>query len=231
MQPLMQIHTQIALRNRLTALLPGLAEAYQNYCCWRHLKSWRRSGWSVPLPALIKRSIIKAEARRFRAEILVETGTYLGDTPWFFRRDFRRIYSVEIEPRLAALARRRFKSWPNVTIIEDDSADVLTSLVPQLDGRTLFWLDGHYSADITGRGKADCPIWGELTAIFDGLRSPFSILIDDARLFGTDPSYPTIPALSAFLLERRPDFRFKVENDIIFFSPQTVFESGGSGGA
>jgi hypothetical protein len=97
----MQIHPQVAPRNRLTTLLPGLAEADQNYCCWCHLKSWRRSGWSVPLPALIKRSIIKAEARRFRAEILVVTGTYLGDTPWFSRRDFRRIYSMEFEPRLA----------------------------------------------------------------------------------------------------------------------------------
>jgi hypothetical protein len=218
----MRVHAQIALKNRLIAILPGLAEIYQNYCCWKILRAWRRNGWSTPLPALIKRAIIKAAACRFKAEILVETGTYLGDTPWFFRKDFRRIYSVEIEPRLAALARRRFKSWPNVTIMEGDSADILASLVPQLHGRVLFWLDGHYSADITGRGKSDCPVWAELTAIFDRLRHPFCILIDDARLFGTDPLYPTIPSLSSFLSERRLDYLFKVENDIIFLWPREV---------
>ena len=48
------------------------------------------------------------------------------------------------------------------------------------------------------------------------------ILIDDARLFGTDADYPTISYLTEFLLARRPQFDVLVQDDIIRVTPKTL---------
>lgn len=213
----MSAHSQIALRNHLISLMPGLAEAWQNHNFKAELKRWRAKGWGVPLPSLLKRFIIKAEALRIGADCLVETGTYLGDTPWFFRKDFRQIISIEVEPKLAVLAAARFRKWPNIAVIEGDSADVLQRVAPGAQGTTVFWLDGHYSSGITGKGAKECPILEELSAIFSRWPSPYSILIDDARLFGKDPEYPALPVLEDYMRTRCPDHQFSLENDVIFF--------------
>ena len=49
------------------------------------------------------------------------------------------------------------------------------------------------------------------------LRSPFAhvLLIDDARLFGSDPAYPSVEAVEKFLRGRRDLVRFRVADDII----------------
>ena len=102
-------------------------------------------------------------------------------------RNFRRIYTVEVEPKLAALARDRFKRCPSVTLVEGDSATALRGICRELDAPSLFFLDGHYSGGITGMGSKECPVLEELLAIFTHTTQPFRIVIDDARLFGTDP--------------------------------------------
>ncbi|OQW92615.1 MAG: hypothetical protein BWK78_01130 [Thiotrichaceae bacterium IS1] len=218
----MNIHSKIALRNLLISTLPQLAEFYEHVRLLRFSRKWRTQGWSVPLPYLIKRSILKAEALRNRAEILIETGTFLGDTPWFFRRDFQQIISIEVDPTLVALAKKRFRQWPNVSILEGDSATILPKILPDLKGRIAFWLDGHYSAGITGRGKKDCPIWEELGAITNSCQDQWTLLIDDARCFGTDPAYPTIEEVRTFLTNRSTEHSFRVENDVIFFTPTNL---------
>jgi len=211
---------KIACYHHLKALFPRLSDAVEDFKMVKQARKWRRHGWKTPVNGLMKRVMIKAEARRIAATSLVETGTLHGDTVWFFRNEMDQIISVELAPVFAAAARARFTSWPNVTIVEGDSAEKLAGIVPLISGPCIFWLDGHYSGGDTSRGDGSCPIWRELRAISEQMQHPFLIMIDDARCFGTDPDYPVMEAVEAFVRDQMPDFLFQVENDIIRILPR-----------
>lgn len=214
----MSSRTRILIRNEIISIFPKLAELRDHLDLFRQSFIWRRKGWQVPLPHLVKRAILKAEAGRMQAEIFVETGTYLGDTPWFMRDVFRQIYSIEVEPTLAMLARHRFRNFSKVKIVEGDSSKKLSELAVQIDGPSLVWLDGHYSAGITGCGAKDCPVWEELEAIAELWKWPVSIFIDDARCFGQSgecSGYPQIGQIRDYAARRFPNHLFSIENDII----------------
>lgn len=100
-------HTRIRIRNEIIAAAPGVAEWYEHLQLLRQSREWRKKGWPTPIPHLAKRSIVLGEASRIEASTFIETGTYLGDTPWFLRESFKKIFSIEVEPRLAKLARTR----------------------------------------------------------------------------------------------------------------------------
>lgn len=205
-------------RNVLISTMPRLAESYEHLRLLKLSFRWREIGLTHPLPGLLKRSLLKAEGRRIGATTFVETGTYLGDTVWFLRRDFKRMYTIEIEQSLFELARRRFSNMKQVRTIHGDSGAVLAKIVDEVHDNCLFWLDGHYSSGITGRGSKDCPVWSELDAITK-VQHHYSIMIDDARCFGTDPEYPTIGELQLFVSDRLSSHRLRVENDIIYITP------------
>ncbi|XZE45321.1 hypothetical protein SH467x_000558 [Pirellulaceae bacterium SH467] len=208
-------HNRIKFRNRLISAFPWAFDFYESVCFVSHASEWRRSGLSIPCPSLLKRAILLQEIKAFKAENFIETGTYLGDTPWYLRKHLKRIVSIEVHPPLADLARTRFKKIENVTIAEGDSGTILSQFVKDLNGRTVFWLDGHYSGGITGIGEEECPIFRELTAIISLCRTDWLILIDDARCFGSHPAYPTIEEIAAFFKNHRKDVKLSVANDII----------------
>lgn len=183
----------------------------------RHLPRFAFQGWRTPLPPLLKRVFLDGAAQAFGATTFVETGTYLGDTSWWLRNRFGRIHTIEVDPFLHAQARRRFRRLPHVTAHLGDSAAVLPRIIPTIANRAMYWLDGHYSAGITGSGAADCPVIDELRAIYALSKWPFLILIDDAECFGRDPGYPTLPAVRE-LVATLSDGRHEVvlENGVIF---------------
>ena len=206
----------ISLRNALHSIAPNFADRMESRSA---IEQYRRliaeKGFQVPLPQFIKRSIIKKIILEHNCHALVETGTYLGDTPWALRNDLEAIYSIELSADLAALAQRRFKHYPKVEIVVGDSGQKLRDIVPRLKSKTLFWLDGHYSAGFTAQGKVDCPIFDELETILRNCSVSWVILIDDARCFGVDRDYPSISELSTYIKNRCSDASIVVENDII----------------
>lgn len=182
----------------------------------RHLPRLVRDGWSAPLPPLLKRLFLQGLASTEHATVLVETGTYLGDTSWWFKREFSRIHTIEVDPFLHAQAMRRFRRQPHVTVHLGDSGQLLREIVPHVNQRALYWLDGHYSGGITGLGEAECPVMAELEASYGLAKAAFVIAIDDARCFGHDPGYPSIAAVRervAALSGGRDEL--SVENDVI----------------
>ncbi len=181
----------------------------------RLVKRWRTEGWGGPPPYLIKRAMLLAECKRIDARWFVETGTYMGDTLWFMQPAVSNLVSIEVQPDLAALAQRRFRGHPHVKIVNGDSAVELANIVKQIDCTCLFWLDGHYSAGMTGRGIKDCPIFEELAAISTLTNHRFSIMIDDARCFGTDPAYPSVEDLRDEANKLFLNHEFAIWNDII----------------
>ena len=204
-------------RNRLIALVPGVHRlAARLDFSIRHLPKLSSAGWSAPLPPLLKRSFLRGIARDEHARVFVETGTYLGDTTWWFRNDFERLYTIEVDPFLNDQAKARFASMHHIEALLGDSSSVLVDVVPRIESKAMYWLDGHYSAGITGTGESHCPIMAELAAIYGHARAPFVIVIDDARCFGDDPAYPSVAAVRdriASLSQGRD--AVTIENDMI----------------
>ena len=192
---------------------------------WRKIEIYRRQikkhGFLLPLPPFVKRSLILRYASDHDCQILFETGTQYGDTPWLFRSHFESIYTIELSPMLAAMARTRFRRHTHIKVVEGDSGEKLAELLPSLQSKTLFWLDGHYSAGVTARGSSDCPIYAELRSIADLCLVPYVILIDDARCFGSDKDYPSLTDLEAFVRSALPSHYMGVNNDIIYLIPRT----------
>jgi predicted O-methyltransferase YrrM len=173
----------------------------------------------VPPPHSVKQEVLRSHARRYNLKILVETGTYLGDMVHAMKSDFAQIYSIELDKALFERARDRFAADSHVELIQGDSGKELGRLIPKLNQATLFWLDGHYSAGITARGDKDTPILEELEQILNAPDRGHVIIIDDARLFGTDPAYPTLEELTKYVLSKRPGLRIDVESDSIRITP------------
>ena len=157
-------------------------------------------------------------ARRFRLRSLVETGTYMGDMVWAMRRQFDEIYSVELDAKLHARAVERFKSNPHIHLYQGDSAKVLGDVIPRLNGPSLFWLDGHYSAGVTAKGESETPVMSEIGHVLDDSRWAHVILVDDARCFGQG-EYPAVDDLRTLIATRR-DLALEVTEDVIRILPK-----------
>jgi hypothetical protein len=183
------------------------------------LRQWEALGRPDPPPHEVKEAAIIRYAEQYGVRTMVETGTYLGDMVQAMKRRFDKVFTIELSPDYAARARRRFASSPNVTVLEGSSDSVLESLVTKLHQPVLFWLDAHYSGGATARGIQDTPIVQELELIFKPGSPKHVILIDDARLFGTDADYPTVEALTEFVRARAPGYSVSIADDAIRILP------------
>ncbi|KKK92981.1 hypothetical protein LCGC14_2697460, partial [marine sediment metagenome] len=79
----------------------------------------------------------------------------------------------------------------------------------------LFWLDAHYSGGNDAEGELWCPILLELKHILNNSKFDHVILIDDARGFKGINDWPTLKELKKLISMKRPNYCFKVKNDII----------------
>ncbi len=181
------------------------------------LADWDKKGRPLPPPHIVKQMVIDEYRKKFNLEILVETGTYLGDMVEAQRNNFKKIYSIELSERLFTRAKKKFKGFPHITILQGDSGDVLNKLVVEIDRPALFWLDGHYSGGITAHGSKECPVPEELNAILNS-KIDHVILIDDARLFNGTHDYPTIEEMKRLAAVREKKFKLETKDDIIRFT-------------
>jgi hypothetical protein len=136
------------------------------------------------------------------------------------KNNFDQILSIELNGTLCKAATRRFHRFRHITIIEGDSAGVLPRILDGIDYPCLFWLDGHYSAGITGKGNIETPIRQELECILDHRAAGHVILIDDARCFTGDNDYPTIKDLQRMITGGDLDMAFEVKDDVIRIHPR-----------
>ena len=171
------------------------------------------------LPSVIeKQEIVKGYGKRFSLKILVETGTYLGDTVEACLTSFEKIFSIELCPELALRARKRFELYPHVAILQGDSSKMLQSVIQNIDEPCLFYLDAHYSGGVTVKGDRLSPAEGELNAILNNrLAEQHVILIDDARDFSIEhyPEYLTVNDVRKMVLTKFPQHVFEVSRDVM----------------
>jgi hypothetical protein len=183
------------------------------------VRTWERQGRPVPPPHSVKQQVLREFSDRYGLRILVETGTYYGDMVAAMMPQFDAIYSIELSAELHQKARRRFRRSGKTTLINGDSAVALAAIVRELDQPTLFWLDGHYSGGETARGASDTPVVAELKQILS-CGTGNVIIIDDARLFGTNPGYPTLEEVNSLVKGWHPDLDVEVELDSIRVTPR-----------
>lgn len=174
---------------------------------------WVLRGKPVRSPHLLKQMTVAEYGRRYNLRCLVETGTYYGEMVAALRKQFDRIYSIELDPELAGYSRQRFKNYPEVKILEGDSGTLVPQVVAQLDRPAVFWLDaGYYGVDLT---KGDLSrLLTELRAILSSRVREHVVLMDDARIFvGTDSKF-TASQLVAWIEREYPDRKVEIARDI-----------------
>lgn len=181
---------------------------------------WGQLGKALPHPGHFgKQRIIKEFGRRFGLTTFIETGTFVGYTVWAMLDSFQAIISIELDDALYESARNEFSHYPHVTVLHGDSGQLMGSVLAPIAQPCLFWLDGHYSGGLTGKGSLETPVLQELEHIFSHPVKDHVILIDDAHLFNGTHDYPSIEALEACVMHRRPDCLFEVNHDIIRIHP------------
>jgi hypothetical protein len=190
------------------------------------LLRWTRTG-EPPAPRSVKVALLRRFAGPDR-RALVETGTFFGDTLAMLRSDFGVLHSIEISPWLARSARRRFAEDPGVQIHEGDSGLLLEQVLRDLGQPAVLWLDGHYSGPLTTRGSTDTPLLREIDSALQHGTPEDVILIDDARLLGANPAYPTAGEVHRRILAARPDWDFVVEGDVLRAARRDVVRGQGT---
>jgi hypothetical protein len=184
---------------------------FKGMTIWR----WRKSGCPLPPPHQVKLSTIEEYQKKSGYSILVETGTFKGDTIEAERNVFEQIISVELGRDLYEKAVKRFKKYDHISLYHGDSGKVLKDIVAGLKRPAIFWLDGHYSGGVTARGEKDCPIFEEVEAIFQKGTFRHILLIDDAECFTGQDGYPTIEELTDYIKGKCSNYEVEVKYGVI----------------
>lgn len=184
--------------------------------CSRAILNW------PPKPAtfLEKQNLITSVAARFSLKNFVETGTFEGEMIEAQRPFFQTIWSIELDEKLFAAARKKFAGDAVVRLVQGDSGVKLHEVAAVLHEPALFWLDAHYSRGKTAGAAADAPIIKELSCLAPR-RFSDAILIDDARLFGLKSDFPKLAVIRDFARQHWPQHNFAVESDIICILPSS----------
>jgi len=138
-------------------------------------------------------------AKRFSINIFIETGTYLGNTVNAVKKNFKEIYSIELNKVLYLKAKQKFIRDKHINVILGDSSENLPKILSKIDDPCLFWLDAHYSGENTSKTNIETPITKELQCILNHPNKNHIILIDDSHKFTGKNDYPTISKLKEMI--------------------------------
>ncbi len=135
--------------------------------------------------------------------VVVETGTYLGQSAAILAEQFVKVITFERDSKLAARAKLKFASNSRIQVVEGSTRDTFASNIPDRSTPCLFWLDAHYSGGITAGADDPCPLLYELSIIFSTRDLSNTILIiDDVReMIGGASDWPTLVEVCALLHE------------------------------
>jgi hypothetical protein len=128
--------------------------------------------------------------KKFKLKYFFETGTLRGEgVDYALASKFEKVFSIEIEEDTYKQAEQKYKNNDRVKIIFGDSSKLMTQIVEQLPGNTLFWLDAHFpGADVGIRTYRSCldmnydtrlPLETELTAIASRNKKFKDVIIAD----------------------------------------------------
>ena len=128
---------------------------------------------------------------KFHLKYFVETGTNKGKSAHWASKNFKYVYTIELnEDFYFEAIKRYFKN--NITFILGDSRSNLSSILTKLPRPALFWLDAHWhSTKYSKSTKGECPLLDELDIIVND-KKDHVLMIDDARYFLNPPPKPHV---------------------------------------
>ncbi len=113
----------------------------------------------------------------YHIDIVIETGTHLGNTTQFLATCFPEVHTIEIMETHCNRAKEIFKSQPNVHCHLGSSEKVLSELLPSLiDKPIVFYLDAHW--------YDYWPLVDEIEEIAKTHKNNCVIVIDDFKVPG-----------------------------------------------
>lgn len=117
----------------------------------------------------------------------VETGTEFGEAVGIAARaPFRTLWTIEIDPLMAAGARRRFADDPRVRVLVGDSTTQLPVALAGMDGApAMFWLDAHYPKIPGDWTTLPLPVELDVVSTYPGLAQSI-VLVDDRHIYEDD---------------------------------------------
>lgn len=182
---------------------------------------------NTPSSTKEKHTFIKDISKNNNFVNFVETGTYLGNLIYAIKDDFQTIFTIELSEELALNANQKFEHYKHIKVIQGDSGVELEKIMPKLDTRTIFWLDGHFSGGITAKGQKDAPVFEELTSIFESIKSGLKhlVLIDDARLFLNKTNYTgylQFSEIENWVNRELNGYKIQVLHDVIVISEENI---------
>jgi hypothetical protein len=132
-------------------------------------------------------------------ENFLETGTYKGGTIFPMSKHFKKLHTIEICEKAYQFCVEQGKKnkIKNIDFYLGDSIEKVAELIPKINARTVYFLDGHVTQNntgFTGKGVKDVPVLEELKSINELDPNASMIIIDDIRMFGMEKSDKTAGA-------------------------------------
>lgn len=154
---------------------------------------------------------------RLRLSSFIETGTYLGATARWAAKHFAKVATIEVKAEFYEKARA--SAAPNMHCFLGDSKDLLPTVLDDVPGPALVYLDAHNFRGVFGNTPDNCPLLAELAAALAG--DPNNVvLVDDLSSFANPISdaCPSLESLTA--VTDRYERRYGVALDILAIVPQ-----------
>jgi len=121
-----------------------------------------------------------------KIKVMLETGTYLGDSTLEGSKMFEHVHTIEIVPELREQAIEKCKDRDNITFHLGDTVKLLPNIVDEIREPCLWFLDAHQSGpETSNNGEEWVPLLKELAAILEHMNRDVDnvFTIDDVRLF------------------------------------------------
>lgn len=136
--------------------------------------------WTYPMNGQARRIFnVNALASCLRPTVVIETGTYLGSSTWFFFGipTVKKVYSIESNAKYHFLSKRRLQGvfGDRLSLILGDSKAQFSLIIQDLnpgEETLLAYLDAHWEGDIptTSELAALCSWGGNWCAVVDDFK-------------------------------------------------------------
>lgn len=150
-----------------------------------------------------------------RPSVLIETGTFQGDSIEAVNSLFEEIHTIEIDEGRYLAAKSRLEKYQNIHCNLGSSTDILPSIIELCRQKSCAWfLDAHSSGDVK------VPLMDEIELILRGIEKPQLFIIDDVRLFDKhwDWSGVSVQTIKALISKHRVIKEMAIRKDRLLIS-------------